>query len=299
MLTSDFALAMINMMRRAAQFLLVVGTLLLFARDSFAKLDVPDPFLVRSKPVVHIPFKLPPHAQKITEELYKLPQALDRESRLNVEAYAIIHKKDRPKKSEARNNNVRRRQTRCYGFFANGAKWKMVEPWIINASGSGLLESFVLSNLASDISKWEDATDGTVGNGGLDVLGNGSATDTQLIADTSSPDNLNEVYFGAVDDPDIIAVTILWGYFGGLVSQRRLVEWDQIYSSAYLWSATGEANKMDFENIVSHELGHSVGLIDLYNSSCTDETMYGYATEGETKKRDLNSGDITGMNKLY
>jgi hypothetical protein len=27
--------------------------------------------------------------------------------------------------------------------------------------------------------------------------------------------------------------------------------------------------------------------------------MYGYATEGETKKRDLESGDIAGIKKLY
>ena len=56
--------------------------------------------------------------------------------------------------------------------------------------------------------------------------------------------------------------------------------------------------KIDFYNIATHELGHSVGMTDLYNF-CTEETMYGYATEGETKKRDLNAGDIAGINALY
>jgi len=32
---------------------------------------------------------------------------------------------------------------------------------------------------------------------------------------------------------------------------------------------------------------------------CTEETMYRFATEGETKKRTLNTGDITGIKKLY
>lgn len=32
---------------------------------------------------------------------------------------------------------------------------------------------------------------------------------------------------------------------------------------------------------------------------CSKETMYGYASEGETKKRTLNSGDIQGINNLY
>ena len=55
---------------------------------------------------------------------------------------------------------------------------------------------------------------------------------------------------------------------------------------------------MDFDNIATHELGHSVGMADLYNT-CTDETMYGYSTAGEIKKRDLNIGDINGINSLY
>jgi hypothetical protein len=34
-------------------------------------------------------------------------------------------------------------------------------------------------------------------------------------------------------------------------------------------------------------------------SECVDETMYAFATEGETKKRDLNAGDIQWIVKLY
>jgi hypothetical protein len=39
-------------------------------------------------------------------------------------------------------------------------------------------------------------------------------------------------------------------------------------------------------------LGHPSG-------SCTEETMYAYASLGEVKKRDLNSGDVSGINGLY
>ena len=42
-----------------------------------------------------------------------------------------------------------------------------------------------------------------------------------------------------------------------------------------------------------------VGLVDLYNQKTTDETMYGYSTEGETTKRDLYTGDIAGIQFLY
>lgn len=33
--------------------------------------------------------------------------------------------------------------------------------------------------------------------------------------------------------------------------------------------------------------------------SCTEETMYRFAVLGETKKSELNDGDIAGINELY
>ncbi|MCK4367642.1 MAG: matrixin family metalloprotease [Thermoplasmata archaeon] len=56
---------------------------------------------------------------------------------------------------------------------------------------------------------------------------------------------------------------------------------------------------MDFENVATHELGHRVGLADLYNAKSSEQTMYGYADYGETKKRTLEAGDIVGVQALY
>lgn len=77
------------------------------------------------------------------------------------------------------------------------------------------------------------------------------------------------------------------------------MEWDQVYDDVdFDWSDNGEAGKMDFEEIATHELGHAVGL-GHPEDSCTEETMYRYASLGETKKRDLNTGDIAGIATLY
>lgn len=182
----------------------------------------------------------------------------------------------------------------CYGFLAKGAKWRWVEPYVVNPTNTrGLGEAFVTSNLAMDIAKWESAA-------GVNILGDGSSTSETLVADLESPDNLNEVYFADIDSPGAIAVTIIWGVFGGPPSQRRLVEWDQVYDEVdFDWSSSGEALKMDFENIATHELGHSVGLDDLYEARCSEQTMYGWADYGETKKQTLEAGDIAGVKKLY
>ncbi len=59
----------------------------------------------------------------------------------------------------------------------------------------------------------------------------------------------------------------------------------------------GITSVMDYLNISVHEFGHAAGLAHP-DSSCTEESMYGFATEGETKKRTLNAGDTTGIQEL-
>lgn len=210
-----------------------------------------------------------------------------------VEGYAIVRYKDG---NSHKSSSARGSTTNCYGFLASGAKWKVIEPYVVNPSNTeGMSGTFVVNNLASDISAWESAA-------GKNILGTGNSTTNVLVADTSSPDGQNEVYFGSISSSGAIAVTIVWGVFSGPTSNRRLVEWDQIYDQVdFNWTgdALVEPTKMDFWNIAIHELGHSVGMKDLYTLSCSEETMYGYGTEGETKKRDLGSGDIVGIRKLY
>ena len=246
---------------------------------------------------------IPAHAIQVADNVFSLGVSIDPETGEPVEGYAIIHYRQgfhhNPNHSGGPGGGG---TSNCFGFLANGAKWKTLEPWIVNTTnGEGLSSSFVFDNLTADISKWEDAADGTVGSGaGINILGSGSITSAALVADTSSPDNQNEVYFGNVSNSGAIAVTIVWGIFGGPPSGRKLIEWDMIFDEVdFNWSATGEAGKMDFENIATHELGHSVGMADLYTLSCSEETMYGFAAFGETKKQTLEAGDITGVSTLY
>ncbi|MDP3998265.1 MAG: matrixin family metalloprotease [bacterium] len=228
-----------------------------------------------------------------------LGTAFDSGSGQMVEGLAIIHRQKNP----AKPGGAKPGTGTCYGYLSQGARWKTVEPWIVNpANTRGLGGMTVFNILENGVAKWENATDGNVTNSfGIDVFGPGGSTSATLVADTASPDNLNEVYFADITGSGTIAVTIVWGIWGGPIPQRQLVEWDQIYDDvSFDWSAesSGVSGKMDFDNIATHELGHSFGMGDLYNT-CTQETMYGYAGNGETQKRDLNSGDISGIDKLY
>ncbi|UCD07610.1 MAG: matrixin family metalloprotease, partial [Candidatus Aenigmatarchaeota archaeon] len=118
--------------------------------------------------------------------------------------------------------------------------------------------------------------------------------------DDETPDGRNEMVFGDYPQSGVIAVTIIWGYFYGPPGQREIIEFDILFDTDFTWGdATKDPSVMDLQNIATHEIGHGFGLGDLYDSACAEETMYGYSTEGETKKRDLNAGDITGIQELY
>ena len=240
-------------------------------------------------------FSIPEHAVQVSEGVFSLGHARDVDGRI-VEGFAFIdyrkgfdHKPNHNPGGRGGNGGG---GSKCYAFLARGAKWKTNEPYIVDPSNTaGLNEGFVRSNLAEDIHEWEAAA-------GVNILGNevaGSVDKTNI----GNLNGKNEVIFADIGSSGAIAVTIVWGIFSGPPRGRELVEWDQVYDDAdFAWSSSGASEAMDFENIAQHELGHSVGMGHPENT-CTEETMYAFASAGETKKRTLNDGDIAGINNLY
>lgn len=284
-------------------FVLSVG-LVLAARPDFQAANVKNPVTGDAKNTVALPAK----AIEVAPNVYYLGESVD-EGR-PIQGYAFVdYRKGYGKPGTSCGNGVCEpgenaakcpadcggsTVSSCYGFLARGAKWKTLESYLMNPNNSQMLDPDVTTAIvASGIGKWEAAA-------GANILGNGTWATEILEADTVSTDGKNEVYFGSISEPGAIAITIIWGVFGGPPSQRQLVEWDQVYDEFdYEWSTSGEAGKMDFDNIATHELGHSAGLDDLYTLECAEQTMYGYADYGETKKRTLEDGDMTGVRKLY
>ena len=249
-------------------------------------------------------FNLPKHAVEVSPGVFYLGKAIDK-GKL-VEGYAFMMKDQRrfakPETAYSKKIPKKSDTSSCYGFLAKGAKWRTTEDYIVNPSNlDGLNKEFIKNNLIIDISKWENAADGVIDSNFLEILGDGSSTTDPLVADFNAPDNRNEVYFDDLGESNTIAFTVVWGIFKGSPFNRELVEWDMVFNDNYVWSenAKGSTTDMDFENIATHELGHAVGLDDLYTDLCSEQTMYGYSREGDIKKRTLESGDIAGIQKLY
>ena len=110
-------------------------------------------------------------------------------------------------------------------------------------------------------------------------------------------------------------------------SDSRLIATDIIVNSDSNWTNTVSSTRKDYQGGFTHELGHALGLLDLYhirlpsdgsewykdyanfaNWFTTDEslpTMYGFAVHDSDDKyvyyylRSLESGDINGLNYIY
>ena len=236
-------------------------------------------------------FVIPENAKEIAPGVFHLGKFVS-EGQI-VEGIAIFH--HRAWHGEGPGGGNGDEESSCYAFLINGYKWKKVEPWIVNAQNSpGLSDDFVLSNIELDIQKWEDAAS-------RNILGEGSLTTAPLAADLVWPtDAINEVYFDDIASPGAVGVTIVWYTSLG----NKLIEWDMVLDDVdYGWtdsSIDGMPGMIDFENVVTHELGHATGM-GHPDDSCTEETMFRFISlaAGETKKRDLNAGDIAGINALY
>jgi hypothetical protein len=100
-----------------------------------------------------------------------------------------------------------------------------------------------------------------------------------------------------------LAVTYTWYY----PSTGVVAETDTIMNLKFPWSWTdqsssqncADANSYDAQDILTHELGHWMGLDDEYTSAYVDNTMYGYGSKGEVKKDTLTTGDIAGVGNIY
>lgn len=108
-------------------------------------------------------------------------------------------------------------------------------------------------------------------------------------------DGKNIVTFGRTSG-SALGITYTWYYPAtGLVAEN-----DTILNLKYPWFWNQcNANAYDAQGILTHELGHWMGLNDEYADDYMPNTMYGYGNKGETKDMTLTNGDILGVQAIY
>lgn len=252
----------------------------------------------------HGAFAIPDHAIEVAPGLFSLGSAIDSGSGKMVEGYLVATAKKEAAKPPGTPGNGAKGgggggggDSTCYSYLAKGAKWKTTEDYLVSTTNAlGLGAEFIKDTVATSLDTWNSVV-------ADDVFLGLNADDTVDGADSQSPDGKNEVLFADISSPGVIAVTTVWGIFGGPPGQRELVEWDTVFDNDGDFDfgdveAGSPSGNIDFRSIATHEFGHSAGLAHP-SDTCTEETMYAYYRSGETKQRTLNAGDIAGITGLY
>lgn len=108
-------------------------------------------------------------------------------------------------------------------------------------------------------------------------------------------DGKNIVTFGRTSG-SALGITYTWYY----TSTGEVAENDTILNLKYPWFWNQcNPNAYDAQGILTHELGHWMGLDDEKESQYIPNTMYGYGYKGDTKDMTLTDGDIAGVQNIY
>lgn len=175
------------------------------------------------------------------------------------------------------------------GYSLMGVSWTSLSINIKVDSESNTANSGFYTAISDAVYEWDSHTEAT-------LVSKVTLSASNLDADTSAPDYVNEVLFGIISDDRVIAQTTVW--YNSYT--KAIVDFDIVFNVHFSWGdAKTNSAVMDIQNIATHELGHGFGLGDLYQRKWSDQTMYGYASLGETMKRTLASGDIAGIQALY
>jgi len=214
-------------------------------------------------------------------------QGAEKSKAPDLEKIEFIHwKKDFAKPGAAKAP----RTPTCYKFLTpTKVKWTALPVnYVINPENlQGLTESFVASAVSNSAETWDAAT-------GKELMNDSYTADST--ATYGVQDYKNSISFGNYPIAGVIAVTAVWYN----PATKAIVEFDVMFDTDWTWGdATVNPAIMDLQNIATHELGHGVGLADVYETACNAVTMYGYSDYGETQKRTLETPDVTGLRTLY
>lgn len=180
----------------------------------------------------------------------------------------------------------------------SAAGWKLPSIWTYRVNFSSVPATIGADNAQTLITNAYNTWAGVVGSKVTFSQGGDTYTAAARF------DGQNIVAWGRTSGT-ALAVTYTWYNSSGVA-----VEIDTIMNKKFTWywsnPATWTAGQTcayqgvyDVQDILTHELGHTVGLGDKYTGEFVNNTMYGYGSKGETKKDTLTTGDIAGVQAIY
>lgn len=153
----------------------------------------------------------------------------------------------------------------------------------INNASIPINASAATSAIEESFTTWETAVSGTL----FTVNSTGGES-------RPAEDGNNTVGWVKIVPKNTLAAAWIWTT-NGIVTDA-----DIFYNLFHKWGALSfcdEEGVFDVGNVCTHEVGHVVGLAHV-KDDCAMATMFPSASNGETKKRTLTTGDINGANAV-
>jgi hypothetical protein len=197
-----------------------------------------------------------------------------------------------------------------YSSYAlTGYRWNQMDPQVqlyLNPTGtpSGLTAASSQSAISAAANTWDDAVAQNIFADGTTVKIDYSKQVPNLFAgysaDTFSVNgwkNFGNSYLGA---------TAYWTDGQKVNGYYSLTEADTVYNLDYQWTTdlntAQNTGKLDLQSVAVHELGHSIGMGDLYTLPNSDPRKNDFAqvmNAYDASQRTLGNGDMTGAYLLY
>jgi len=176
----------------------------------------------------------------------------------------------------------------CVNALAPGARWNTPFQWIIDPTNpDGISREMIVDSMwasTNELERFLPADTNIIV--GQDVFGCSDGVDT------NSPDDKNEIEFGYINEPGVLAIMYGWTDDAG-----TLVSADIIFNLHFSWgNSSAESGVYDVCNVAAHEIGHAYGLA---HTSTNDATMQPTAALDEIKKRDLLPCERSGLCNIY
>lgn len=173
------------------------------------------------------------------------------------------------------------------GKLRGGAASYSVDP----ANGEGIDPATVVRKVEEAFETWDGRTSRDLFDDAAMVVSGGSF----------ERDGTNTVLFATMKWEEAIAKTGVW-YDR---ETGAILEFDIVLNSNWNFGVKpGEKDEFiideyDLRAVLTHEVGHALGLGDLEGDGLSEMTMYMYAAPGSASKASLENGDVAGLHELY